>query len=176
MATAERQRPVDAATQWRRSSAESVQTNFLRIPRPDWALLMAGEKREFRRRAGGGTALFQTPVPIVAYSLASYGASDIRQALLVCEDVWVEPLSAMSAESIAAEGYDTLGEFRLYWGMRHRKNTRFRLTTEPARFNPFEKVVAYRLRPWRGEQDEIDMGRELIRRLFLEAVENGPEA
>lgn len=176
MPTAERQRPVDAATEWRHSSRESVRTHFLRVPRLDWAMLMTGEKREFRVRRGHQPAQLQTPVPVVIYSLASYGGSDMRQALMVCEDQWDEPLSAMNDDSIAAEGYKTLAEFRLYWGMRHRKDTRdVRATHEPAKFNPFEKVIAYRLRPWRGEQDEIDMGRELIRRLYLEPVENGPE-
>lgn len=73
---------------------------------------------------------------------------------MVMEDKWLEPLGAISPESLEAEGFSSLAEFRRYWMQR-----------EQRRFMPTRMVTVYRVRPWQPS-DEADFGRMLLRRLY----------
>jgi hypothetical protein len=91
-------------------------------------------------------------VPCVAYRLDRYGNYDAE--LLVLVAVWREPLGAISAESLAAEGYGSFDEFRRAWVIRERRW-----------FRPLDVITAYRVRPWAPE-DGAEMGGALLRRLY----------
>src|SRR2546428_9008139 len=92
-----------------------LSTVFLRVPYADWPAVKLGTKREFRAASGKHSALFNiaTPTPAVAYTVTSFGF--YHSSLMVLEDVWREPLAAISQESLAAEGYESLKEFRRAW-------------------------------------------------------------
>jgi hypothetical protein len=129
-----------------------LQTAFLKVARQDWAALVCGEKREYRvvrgrNQSPNAAGRWRTPAPVVAFSYQAF-RDEPDFALLICEDTWTEPLGAISAQSLAAEGFDSIDEFRLYWRDR-----------EPKGFRPLTDVAVYRLRPWedsdRAEQAEI---------------------
>lgn len=131
-------------------------TTFLRVPTMDWPAVKRGIKREFRASFGKNKTpkLFQVkaPTPVVAYSINSRNEYDAR--LMVMEDIWTEPLGAISPDSLAAEGFRDLGEFRRYW-----------MEREGRRFTPSRTVFAYRVRPWQPGDEEL-MGRALLERLY----------
>jgi hypothetical protein len=80
---------------------------------------------------------------------------------MVLEAVWREPLGAISEESLAAEGYGTMREFRRAWIIREKR--RFPLLTP---------VTVYRVRAWMPE-DAAAMGEALLRQLYGEFLANG---
>lgn len=133
-------------------------TTFLRVPIIDWPAVKRGLKSEFRSGWGKNKTpkLFQVspPTPVVAYAISSTGEYDAR--LMVLEDIWLEPLGAISPESLAREGFESLAQFRRYW-----------LEREGRRFTPTRQVFAYRVRPW-ADGDEALMGRALLDRLYGE--------
>ncbi len=126
---------------------------FLRVPSGDWPAVKRGLKREFRARSGIASQLHNVPVPspVVAYAPVR-DHYDAR--LMMLEAHWQEPLGAISAESLAAEGFETLAEFRRYWMARERK--RFRVT---------RNVLVYRVRPITAEDVRASQ-RQLFRRLY----------
>lgn len=149
------------------ASRASTRTHFLRVPRKEWAEVFHGEKTEIRwTRAGGPSRrALDLPTPIVGFSNAStFGGRDFRHGLLVLEDAWREPLGSISPESLAREGFEHLDEFRRYWTGRH----------HGGRWNPLVKIGVFRVRPWRGEEDESYFGALLLERLYLKVVRDGP--
>ena len=75
--------------------------------------------------------------------------------LMVLESMWREPLGAISPESLAAEGYGSLAEYRRYWMARERR-----------RFAPTRMITVYDVRPWRGDEDVERFARLLLERLY----------
>jgi hypothetical protein len=95
-------------------------TLFLRVPRVDWAAVIAGEKTQFRR-VGHTLASdnMSFPRPVVLHSRPPY-RDTIEMRLAVLEDISREPLGAITAESLAAENIADLRAFRRYWISRHK--------------------------------------------------------
>ena len=138
-----------------------MSTVFVRVPSAEWPAIVCGTKREFRAACGKHTALWtvQTPTPAVAYTVSDIGVYD--SALMVLEAVWREPLGAISAESLAAEGFGSFAEFRRAW-----------IRREKRRFPRLRMTTVYRVRPWTPE-DEREMGEVLLERLYGEFLREG---
>lgn len=115
-----------------------LSTTFLRVPYGDWPAVKRGIKREFRAGSGNNQVPqlwgVKTPTLVVAYSIDPQHRHDGR--LMVLESMVQEPLGAISPESLEAEGFDSLAEFRTYW-----------MAREHRRFTPTRMVFAYRVRP-----------------------------
>ncbi len=139
-------------------------TVFLRVPRADWAAVKHGAKREFRAASGRHSALWNvaTPSPAVAYTINTRGEYD--GALIVLENVWREPLGAISEESLTAEGFATFPEFRRAWMLREKR-----------RFPPLRMTTVYRVRPW-ADHDATCMGCALLRHLYGDFLPSAPNA
>lgn len=75
---------------------------------------------------------------------------------MVLEKAWKEPLGAISEESLAAEGHDTLAQFKVRWAAEHR-----------GRFGPLTPVIVYRVRPWTPE-DDVYWREKFFRHLYPE--------
>lgn len=124
------------------------------VSRVDWVAVTSGQKREIRvyGHAGGKRDL---PHPCVLYS-PHPATGEISTALGMVTDRWVEPLGAISSESLELEGFpgDFTG-FRRYFAARYPKGG----------FRPLAKVIVYRLRPM-TERDAADVREELWRRLY----------
>lgn len=133
-----------------------MSTVFVRVPSAEWAAVRYGHKREFRAACGKHSALWSvaTPTPAVAYTVNSYGHYD--SALMVLDDVWREPLGAITAESLAAEGCESFAEFRRAW-----------IEREKRWFPPLRMTTVYRIRPW-AQDDDAQMADLLLRRLYGE--------
>jgi hypothetical protein len=133
-------------------------TVFLRVPAYDWPAVKRGLKTEFRSGWGKNKTpkLFQVepPTPVVAYTVQR---GEYEARLMVLEAIWLEPLGAISPESLEREGFASLAEFRTYWLERERR-----------RFTPTRQVFVYRVRPWVAGQDEAPMGEALLQRLYGE--------
>lgn len=138
---------------WRQ---RTLSTTFLRVPRVDWPAVSRGYKTEFR--AGGEVRArawtLRTPTPVVAYSVGRDG-KHAGPVLMVLEASWVEPVGAISEESLAREGFRSLGEFRRYWMERERK-----------RFEPTRYTVVYRVRPWDDSTDARHFADLILGRLY----------
>lgn len=132
-----------------------LSTVFLRVPSRDWPAVKRGLKTEFRAGVGRGAVSqlwnVPTPVPVVAYSIRQ-GRHDAK--LMILERHWIEPLGAISEESLAAEGFANLAEFRTYWMEREHK-----------RFTPTRKMFVYQVRPWLRD-DVNESGVRLLRHLY----------
>jgi hypothetical protein len=91
-----------------------LSTTFLRVPYTDWPAVKRGLKAEFRAGSGNNQVPqlwgVHTPTLVVAYSIDSQHRHDGR--LMVLESMVQEPLGAISAESLEAEGFASLAEFR----------------------------------------------------------------
>ena len=90
----------------------------------------------------------------VARGFAAYCGYDSK--IMVLEDLWREPLGAISAESLAAEGFETLDEFRRHWIGRERRL-----------FPPLRITTVYRIRPWTPDDDQA-MAECVLRHLYGE--------
>jgi hypothetical protein len=139
-----------------------VSTTFLRVPVRDWPAVKRGYKTEFRAGVGKNAVprLFsiQTPIPVVAYSVRN-GRHDAK--LMVLEELWQEPLGAITDESLAREGFASLADFRTYWMAREHK-----------RFTPTRQVFAYRVRQW--EPDDVeDLPGRIFEHLYGEFLQAG---
>jgi hypothetical protein len=138
-----------------------VSTTFLRVPARDWPAVKRGYKTEFRAGNGRNAVpqLFgiHTPCPVVAYSIRN-GHYDAK--VMVLEELWQEPLGAISPESLAREGFKTFAEFRTYWLERERK-----------RFRPTRQVFAYRVRPW-APQDADTLAGRMFSHLYGEFLDH----
>lgn len=143
------------------SSGGLQRTPLVVVPNRDFPALAAGTKTEFRQPWVGDVtkaALRNLPIPIVAYTRASGYGGARRCALMVCERFWKEPLGAIAASSIEAEGFANAKEFRAYWRRRFRHG----------RFDRYNEVWCFEVRPYRAEQDEQRFKDELYERLILE--------
>lgn len=87
----------------------------LMVPRVDWADVLAGVKTEFRHYGGHVTRNqgWELPEPVVLYCPDSIH-DDVDTAVAVLEAAWVEPIGAISEESIRNEGFTHIDEFRRY--------------------------------------------------------------
>lgn len=137
---------------WKQRHAKTL---FLRVPAADWQLVTRGHKREFRAASGRGSGLHfvETPTPVVAY-MERRGKYESR--LMVLEERRTEPLGAITEESLRAEGFETLAEFRRYWMKRERR-----------RFLPTRDCVVYRVRPWQPGDAE-SFAEVILERLYGE--------
>jgi hypothetical protein len=124
-------------------------TVFLRVPYRDWPAVKRGYKTEFRAGSGDCAVpqLWDVPTPttVVAYSIHN-GRHDC--CLMVLEELWQEPLGAISPESLANEGFESLAEFRTYWMQR-----------EHRRFTPTRQVFVYHVRPFLAADIDVFAGR-----------------
>lgn len=138
---------------WTQHKASTI---FLRVPVADWVHVSRGLKTEFRASAGACSAMWnlEPPAPVVAYRASHTLGYDSK--LMVLEEKWQEPLGAISEESLKREGFETLGEFRKYWCARERR-----------KFAPMRLVTCYRVHGFTF-QDELDMGKRLLERLYGE--------
>jgi hypothetical protein len=136
-------------------------TIFVRVPSDDWHAVKGGYKREIRSRQSSLAALhdLSLPLPCVAYRLHPHYGYDA--VLMVLEAVWREPLGAISEESIAAEGYPTMAQFRRAWVIREKR--RFPLTAP---------VTVHRVRLCEPD-DAAEMGAALLRQLYREFLPDG---
>lgn len=110
-------------------------TTFVRVPAREWPAVKRGVKREFRA-AGQHAHLWHVPcpTPVVCYAVLRRGHD---ASLMILERAWREPLGAITPESLAAEGFRSLAEFRTHWMARERR-----------RFTPTRHVWAHRVRPF----------------------------
>lgn len=131
-----------------------ARTLFLRVPTSDWVAVTRGVKREFRASPSAVSKLWDTepPTPVVAYRVDPSHGYDCK--LMILEDTWIEPIGAISQESLEAEGFNSLAEFRRYFVNRER-----------TRFRPTRKITVYRIRPWQ-EGDARYFGDRLFERLY----------
>ena len=142
-------------------SQHQASTIFVRVHSDDWHAVRGGAKREIRSRQSSVIALqaFSLPIPCVAWRLHPQYGYDAE--LMVLEAVWREPLGAITEESIAAEGYASMAEFRRAWTIREKR-----------RFPLLAPVTVYRLRRWTPE-DAAAMGDALLRALYGDFLPDG---
>lgn len=136
-----------------RHEPRSASTRFLRIPAVDWPAVAQGEKRQVRLLPHGAPRFHAhlLPSPVVGYSR---GSIDIRSAaMLVVESFKVEPLLAISAPDLRAEGFDDIDEYRRYWNA-HRGG-----------FKPMTRVHAYTIRPFEPSECD-DFARSIFHHLY----------
>lgn len=133
----------------------------LHLPATDYAAIRVGAKREFRnygRRAFDGV---EFPTPVVGYCALPGWVSEnalegVQTCLLTLTESWVEPLGAISSESLTMEGFpDDLKAFRRYFAARYPKGG----------FRPLANVIVYRVRPL-TEADEEDFREAMWQRLY----------
>lgn len=126
----------------------------MRVPRAEWTAVTVGGKREFRAGCGKHSPLWNavTPTPAVAYTIDGFGR--YHSSMMVLEDVWREPLGAISPASLAAEGFESIGQFRRHW-----------MDREHRRFPPLRMTTVYRVRPW-AEGDDRTMAVVVLGRLY----------
>ncbi len=132
-----------------------VSTTFLRVPPVDWAAVKHGSKSEFRSVGTRAVSQFKNlepPTPVVAYVVKSLGQYDSQ--LMVLTAMWTEPLGAISAESLEAEGFPDIAHFRRYWMARTHR-----------RFRPLTMVQVYRVRQY-TDNDAVVMGVRLHNKLY----------
>lgn len=134
----------------------SVSTKLVHVAPVDWANVCAGVKTEYRtwqRKAGW----YRPPEVVCAYTVPVKGRPP-KTRLLVLEEVWDEPLAAISDSSLAAEGFDDIDAFRDYWRTRmgHRDSKPWR---------PLARVTAFRIRPLRDDERD-EWGRRYLERLY----------
>lgn len=126
---------------------------WLRVARCDWSKLVAGAKTEYRQYANHHADL-HTPSPIVIYPTRQPG-NFYEERLMVIEDFRQEPLGAISPESLANEGFETLKDFRRYWNERHGTKG----------YRGLNRVHVFSLRPWTVE-DSTDMAMQMLMHLY----------
>lgn len=132
---------------------------YLRIPNVDWPGVSQGRKTELREYMVRGSLIARTlnvPTPVVGYVLRPGGD---RFKMLVVEEVSVEPVGAISPESLEREGFKSRAEFRSYWRKRYRRA-----------FQPEGMVQVYRLRPFEPA-DRAVLAERLFDHLYGEYVD-----
>ena len=135
-------------------------TRRLHLPRVDFNDIRVGAKTEYRNY---GTRLFDElafPCPAVGYCqrpwwTVEHGLDGIDTVLLTLEDSWVEPLGAISEESLEREGFDGITDFRRYFAERYPKGG----------FRALANVIVYRVRPM-TEADEEQFRADLWNRIY----------
>jgi hypothetical protein len=135
---------------------KQASTLYLRVPADDWANVKQGYKTEFRMKPAKGIAFLRVllPTPVVAYMTTRGGRHE--KAMMVVTDSWVEPLGAITADSLEREGYPDMAHFRRYWTARTNQ-----------RFMPLMNVQVFRVRRFETEDREA-LGAILLDRLYGE--------
>lgn len=117
------------------------------MPLGDWSAVKLGYKTEFRLTGQGamnlGARQASLPSPVVGYAYGR-GTAMTETALLVLEASWLEPVGAISDESLEREGFPSMAHFRRYWVGRTKK-----------RFRPLVRVQVYRVRPYTPDDREM---------------------
>lgn len=137
----------------------SASTQFLRVPARDWTAVKGGFKTEWRMRYGGEAAgnvqflRILLPTPVVAYMTRG---DQHENKMMVLDECWVEPLGAISEESLRREGFASVAHFRRYWTDR----------TKLA-YRPLERVQVFRVHEYTDAEREV-LGGILLDRLFGE--------
>lgn len=129
-------------------------TTFVRVPHSEWNAVKLGYKTEFRTNTATSLFNVRPPTLVVAYAIDAIGRYEAK--LMVLEDLWQEPLGAITEESLANEGFATMAEFRKHW-----------MAREHRRFRPTRTIFAYRVRLADGE-DLIQQGERLVELLYGE--------
>lgn len=131
-----------------------ARTIFLRVPYTEFVLVTSGRKTEFRASPRACSQLWdvEPPAPVVAYAI--FPARGYKQALMVLEEQWREPLGSISPDSLRNERQPDIAHFRRYWMKR-----------EKTAFKPTRMVSVYRVRPWQPG-DAAHMGDRLLQRLY----------
>lgn len=145
------------ARPWRRVE---TRTHLFWVPRRELAELRRGTRTEVRVRdkRRRPTNALVVPCPIVLYSWSEIRTEPDR-ALLVLERAWEEPMGAISPESVRAEGFETLKEYRRYW------------IEERGQFwRPLDVVRCYRFRIPESLDELADMLLEQLYGEHLEAI------
>lgn len=136
--------------------ARMATTLTLKVPRVDWAAVIAGAKTQFRA-CGRGYPTFdkvELPRPVVLYSRQPFRAEP-ETRIAVLENVYKEPLAAITDEGLAAEGVADLAEFRRYWIERH---------TRGGGFKPLAIVNVYCIALW--QDDDLERFGDVFMRYF----------
>lgn len=122
----------------RRLLARRLVVQSLRVVTGDYARIRAGEKREYRTYK---LRIHQLREGECAIVYASAGPrKPLRTSLVVVEASYVEPLGAISPESVSLEGFTTFREFRTYFRERERvKGFRQLDRVQVVRFRPFHE-------------------------------------
>jgi len=129
----------------------------LRVHPIDFAPVVAGSKLEVRL-PGELPHAADVPCPVKIH--ARDDSVEYGPALAVLLEWWHEPLGAISAQSIANEGFESLDEFRNYWRARH-----------PDRgFRPLSQVTVFKVRPWQGEADREHFALAIFDRMYGDAL------
>ena len=131
-----------------------ARTVFLRVPYQEWTLVKSGRKQEFRASPRACSQLWDVEPPTAVVAYAIFPAQGYKRQLMVLDELWREPLGAISEESLAREGQPDIAHFRRYWMKR-----------EKTKFKPTRMVTVYRVRPF-GEGDVAHMADRLFQRLY----------
>lgn len=108
------------------------------VARADWVEVLSGAKTEVRIYGNRNVVERDCPCPCVLYTPNPIIGLPPQTALGVLEEQWVEPLGAISPESLEREGFpDDLDGFRAYFAQRYPKGG----------FRPLAKVVVRRVHP-----------------------------
>ncbi len=134
-------------------TAQTLTTRFLRVPSVDWADIVVGRKTEVRTIGRYALCHWRVKPPelVVGYLVRRH--EERRERLLIVEDAWSEPLGAISPESIANEGFESLDEFRSYWLTRHK-------------WQPLATVQVAKLRPYVEGADRRVMEERVLQRVY----------
>lgn len=141
-----------------------LKTPFVTVPTVDWSAVTTGAKTEFRLRPGIAMPLASNlpffPILIVAYARFRMGR---LERLMVLEDSWMEPLRAITPDSLAREGFETLAQFKRYWNLRNRSG-----------YRPLANIIVVRVRPLRHGDFEL-IGERLVEHFWGEWTEDAQE-
>lgn len=132
-----------------------VETTYLRVPFLDWPAVKHGYKTEFRMLNSNRFVRFRKlilPTPVVGYKSETV----YEETMLVLHESWIEPLGAISEESLEHEGFESMAHFRRYWT--DRTKTRFR---------PLDRVQVFRVALYTPDQREM-LGGLIFDRLYGE--------
>lgn len=126
-------------------------TTFLRVPDHSWLEVKHGSLTEFRYRRLSIVGL-EPPCPVVCYRTGGTN-QDYDSRVMVLEEVWREPLGAISQDSLDRLGM-TFPEFRRDWVERRGKG-----------FEPLLEFNVFRVRQF--ERADLEpLGARLIERLY----------
>lgn len=125
----------------------TAKTIRVHLPRVDFNDIRVGAKREFRNYGRRMIEPLPAPHAVVGYNAKDWwtpenGLDGIDTVLLTLEDTWTEPLGAISEESVAREGFDSLADFRRYFAARYPNGG----------FRPMANVIVYRIHPMTDEE------------------------
>lgn len=143
-----------------------VDNLVLRVPPTDWAEVVIGVKRMYRMyhpQAGRPEQPMvplgiEVPRPVLLWSRqgsTSFGGGRTLTVPAVLLEHRFEPLGAISAGDLEAEGFPFLPGFRFQWKKRYPRMG----------WRPWSMVNVFRVRPWTDEDDEW-AGQWLVNQLY----------